>query len=1206
MNATDYQRAYTIYIKVADLDPGARNQVLDEACGDNRGLRDFVVRLLDDESAPVTFEDAFAELVGGSLDLAWRPLELELGTVLHGRYEVRGLLGRGGTASVWKVWDTKLRSRHALKILEHSHASVRARMQRERLVQEQVHHHNVVAVQGGLEIDGRQALVTELVDGPDLEDYLRAHPLLTEAQVDAIALGVLAGVQAIHESGIIHRDIKPSNVLLGLEGGHLVPKVADFGIARPRGGDTPGLTQTGALIGTLAYMAPEHIRDARTVDERSDVWSLGCLLYRVVAGREAFAGSDNGETIQSVLSGRRPAIPQDLPERWRGAIAAALQSLPANRPENCATLRRLWQAPDGVLLQRPLQPASSPASGAYPSFDRNRFVGRQSTLAKVQALVASNRLVTILGVGGLGKTRLAVELGRRIEPDWPGGIPFVSLADVRTADGIVEATARALGMPLLGDVHDRLIETLTRRGPTLLVLDNFEQVVTHAAETVGQWLNRVPELHVLVTSRAPLELYGEQGFVLELLDEAEAVALFTERAREANAQFTLEGQQADVRRLVRLLDRLPLAIELAAARSRLLSPVALLSRLTRRFDVLKSPTKDIPERQRTLWATLQWSWELLTEDQRFALAQLSLFEGGFTLEAAQAVVELRSEAGWVEDVIFELANKGLVMTDGDRLRMLVSVREFAAAKLAGEPRTNDGGAAAAIRHGVWFASLADRQTLMPSRDGKGAYRPLRELDADRENFLVATDRALARGDHAVAGRCAQVASVLFRHFGPFEVGRTFVDHLLDHLTEPAFRAALLRGAAELRHITGAPGFSDLIQQAVEAARASGSTFELVYALSSLSDFNRGRMQIDAAQTYLDEALEVARRDGSPSTLLLPLARAGKIALLRAEVDDAETLYREALALAEHADEPETNEIGTLYGHYGTMCQKQGRLSEARTWYQRTIAQCREVGDLRGLPDWIGNVGNIAIQQGDFAEATSCFQEALERSRATGNRSSEVVWTANLGELDLRIGRLAEAETQLRRAHKGAQTLKSPVVLCVTAMNLGSTLRLMGRLDEAETWLTKAVETAEAGSNATLTGMTYGFLGRLYERQERFEEANQRYTDAVALTRPRSRPREFGYLLALNARLQSDIETGRALIAQSEALIGSIKDPTALATLHACHAVLEARVGDVEKGRTALDQGWSKVRDLEILESAEVVQELQVAARLLDEVDSPTT
>ncbi len=279
------------------------------------------------------------------------PLELTRGTVVE-RYTVEGVLGHGGMAVVYRVVHNQLGSTHAMKVLSMPTASVRKRLMREGRVQSALRHPNVVAVTDVVDLDGIPALVMEYVRGPSLADFLGAcRP--TREQADALAVGILAGVQAAHAQGLVHRDLKPGNVLLSTDGGTPVPKITDFGLAKvlddaeahALATGSHARTRTGVAMGTPAYMAPEQIRDSSTVDHRADLWSMGAILYELATGERAFRGDDTLELFQAVCAAEfvpvKDRVPS-VPQRMVAAIEAALTVPLAERVADCATLTKLW------------------------------------------------------------------------------------------------------------------------------------------------------------------------------------------------------------------------------------------------------------------------------------------------------------------------------------------------------------------------------------------------------------------------------------------------------------------------------------------------------------------------------------------------------------------------------------------------------------------------------------------------------------------------------------------------------------------------------------------------------------------------------------------------------------------------------------------------------------------------------------------------
>ena len=261
---------------------------------------------------------------------------------LLGRFGVEARLGAGASAQVFRVRDRRGGGLRALKVLRAPTAAQRARLTREVALLSGVEHPNVVGVEGLVEVGGAPALVMAFVEGPSLREAMNQG--LSPAEMDDIARGLMAGVEALHQAGVVHRDIKPDNVLLSREGSRWIPRIIDLGVARRLAPVGPRLTRTGDALGTPAYMAPEQLRDSSRVDHRADIWALGCLLYEVVCGRRPFPG----QTLQEVAAAieRGPPAPRALfpalPQAWEAALLAALQINPDLRPVSAEALAAIW------------------------------------------------------------------------------------------------------------------------------------------------------------------------------------------------------------------------------------------------------------------------------------------------------------------------------------------------------------------------------------------------------------------------------------------------------------------------------------------------------------------------------------------------------------------------------------------------------------------------------------------------------------------------------------------------------------------------------------------------------------------------------------------------------------------------------------------------------------------------------------------------
>ncbi len=269
---------------------------------------------------------------------------LKKGDLIDGRYEVLASLGEGSMAQVYKVRHRQLGTEHALKVLKLGHASIRKRMMREGQFQAKLRHPNIVNVTDVVPMGDAAGLVMEYIDGGSLAQLLHTHRL-TEKQVDALARGLLDGVEAAHDAGLIHRDLKPANILLAREGKTLVPKITDFGLAKALDTANQTLTRSGVMMGTPAYMAPEQIQDAKRVDQRADIFSLGAILYHMVTGRMPFDDPNIANVLTAVLDGNYPPVltlAPDLPPHRAKAIESALKVDPDERVGSCAELRRMW------------------------------------------------------------------------------------------------------------------------------------------------------------------------------------------------------------------------------------------------------------------------------------------------------------------------------------------------------------------------------------------------------------------------------------------------------------------------------------------------------------------------------------------------------------------------------------------------------------------------------------------------------------------------------------------------------------------------------------------------------------------------------------------------------------------------------------------------------------------------------------------------
>jgi predicted ATPase len=634
-----------------------------------------------------------------------------------------------------------------------------------------------------------------------------------------------------------------------------------------------------------------------------------------------------------------------------------------------------------VLLQRGQWVGAAEVPRHLPT-ERDSFHGRAAELRRIAALFErGERLVVVHGPGGVGKTRLALRHAWGWLASYPGGVYFCDAAAARGTDGLLQAVGRALRAPLGADPAAQLGAAIHGHGPCLVVLDNVEQVVDEANELLGRWLDAAPLARWLVTSRDALGLVGEQRVAVEPLEAVPAIALFHDRAAAVDARYDAGLVDAEVMRaLVSRLDGLPLALELAAARAAMLAPAELLQRLEDRFALLASRSGR-PERHLTLRAAIAWSWEALSLGEAAALAQLSVFEDGFTLAAAEGVVRVDGQAGIV-DLLQSLVDKSLVRRPhAGRFELLGSIREFAAEQLA-----PDRARAAWERHALHFAALDEGQATA-------------DRCADVGNLVLACRRSAGHVSPAVLVALLRNAWSALRLTGPLALAVELAAAI-----EPAV-ADDTPAAAAVAAVAGAACFS---MGAFEPARthvgrglallaplADGAGDELAARLHCLAgELAAQAGQAGAAEHHLRIGLECAVRNGDASLRCQLLNAMGATASDLGHAEAARGHYEAALAIAESAGLAAWR--GGLLGNLGWVHHAAGRLDAARDAFTQALHWALASGDRRWEGNARSNLGLVAHEQGDHASAQREFEAALALARRIGHGALECTVTCNLG------------------------------------------------------------------------------------------------------------------------------------------------------------------------------------------------------------------
>ena len=656
------------------------------------------------------------------------------------------------------------------------------------------------------------------------------------------------------------------------------------------------------------------------------------------------------------------------------------------------------------------------------------LLGRERELAEAGELLRSGqaRLLTLTGPGGIGKTRLATEVGRAVAAEDHRGAVFVDLSHLSDPGLVASTIANALRLSAGGrPLEEALVDALAEE-PPLVVLDNFEQL-TEAAPLLGRLLGSSPELQLLVTSRAVLHLAGEHEFPVgplalpELADDEEAarsapaVALFVARAQAAKRDFKLSAENvADVVALCTALDALPLAIELAAARVKILSPGELLARFGKRLE-LPAAVQDAPERHRTLRAAIDSSYDLLDDAERRLFARLSVFVGGWKLEGAEIVCG-GDGLDDVLPVLGSLADKSLVVDTGSherRFTMLQIVREYALERLTEAGEEND----LRRRHASYFAGVAEEGE--PELNGPSQDVWTKRLDAERDNFRAALAFALDSDDGLTALRLAGALRRLWQLHADLSEGRAALEAALAAAPDAPLisRAKALNGlgvlAAEDGDIEGA---ERAFEESLDVARRLDDDERRMAVLTNLGNIAFFRQDYDRARDLYDEGARLAAKLGSTFNAATATHDLGLIELALGNVGAAIERCEEALELARIGGTPQL--VAACLRSLAAAIVIRGALERAQALVEESLSIVRRLNEPRAVAECLETAAGIAAAGGQGARAAALFgaAEAVLESIGTSRTPERQPWIdvyQEAARLKLEPGRFEEEQARGR-------------------------------------------------------------------------------------------------------------------------------------------------------------------------------------------------
>jgi predicted ATPase len=841
-----------------------------------------------------------------------------------------------------------------------------------------------------------------------LAEVLAAGPLST-SRVLSLGARISEALADAHANGLVHRALQPVNIVISADG---AVELANFSRESVPGSNAES-----------AYVSPEQARGEKP-DFRSDQFSFGAVLYEMATGRRAFGKVAEADTLAAVIhadpepaSRLNPDIP--LPLQW------AIERCLAKRPsERYASTRELRDDLASIAERIKVATAVKPQTHNLPA-QRTALIGREQELGKIRRLVLEEgvRLLTLTGPGGIGKTRLIVELGRNLVNDFGGRVFFTPLDQVHDGDLVTSEIAKTFRVPQMVERTD--VATLQGHlrehvvAPALLLIDNFEHVLA-AAPKLTELLASTELLKIVVTSRAALRVYGEHEFRVTPLTisgsdsaklvDSPAIRLFLDRASSLPRNLDPDAL-ANVAEICKRLDGLPLAIELAAARTKVLPLAALLKRIDDPLQLLASGPRDSPARQQTLRGTLDWSFNLLDENHKKLFMRLGVFVGGATLEAIEAVCNVDEDLGLdlLEGVASLVDSSLLQQMDAEesepRYTMLGIMREYAAERLVDTGNDARTRRAHAAYHLVLAGDITHQST-------EGQFEALYDrFDQELGNLRAALDwLGATRNAEWGLKLCNSLGHYWLRRGYAAEGFERTVGFLGMSEAETELRVWSLCWAGDLAvNLKRREDVDRYHRAGLALARKLGVVPAVLRGLNSLAVQTQQDGDFEMSREFHEEAIRVARdAGGSPAIIGGMLSNYADHAMRRGDYDLAQRLHEETAELFRAAGDQAA--LAWSLNHQGDVARKRGDIGAARRLYDESLSMFRGLGERVGAAACLYDLAGMALDAGEITTAEKLNAEALTLYRELGHRIDAPRVLEALSRCALKTGALERALT----------------------------------------------------------------------------------------------------------------------------------------------------------------------------------------------------
>lgn len=964
-------------------------------------------------------------------------------TILH--YELLSLLGKGGMGEVYKARDVILEREVALKFLYSNDTALLQRFKFEAKALAQLDHPNVGTVYALEQVDETFFLSMALHRGQNLRDKLLAGALPLAEALEIISQ-ILRGLHHAHAHGIIHRDIKPANIFLTHEG---LVKILDFGLARLASAEA---SQQGAQMGTPNYMSPESLMSGE-VDARSDIWSLGVVLFELVTGHLPFV-----KRFPQILSAILKAEPRALSNYGidhaplQGIIHTCLAKDIKERYASCEAVLEAVQAISPAFTSFPFSASASQANASDLSSSQRvpsqripleriptqpsqrhvaRLIGREQEYQELLAMLQGNAyIITILGIGGAGKTTLAqaVMQDSSIVAHFPAGQFFIHLDAIRDAAHIPRAIIQQLSLaPNNQDPWECIHHYIAGR-KILLVLDNLEHLIEDCADDINHLLNLCPNLTLLVTSREVLNLEGEAIYELQGLRLPEninqdfmdygATQLFISKAKRLQRSFDSEAHKADILKICQHLEGWPLGIELAVAWIRQLPVAAILAKLQASLDFLTTRSRNAISRHQSARAVFNYSWQLLSNEEQSALAKLAVFKGGFSTKAAYEVTatSFHTLAALIDKSLLSINSKG-------RYYQHPLIEQFSEEKFLARADVS----AIEARHVVFFGDLM--QQMNNKLRGNEQAQWLKMMAQEQENMQAILSRAFAQRDARTGVEILNLSYPFYSYKGSLVLFQHWVKRFLPLYPDD--------DASKMR----------LLYNAGKAA----------YSFGDFVTSNR----------YFEQTLQVADSIGERNLAVATYENLSVMAQTQADFAKAQQYYQQGIAMLEQLGDSYPNRdyvLAHMKGNRAIMAYYQGEYQQAWDYSLIKLEHEEKAQNLDGIARAKCNLACMAIHLGNCDEAAALFHESLTLAERINSNVPKARCLLHQGILHIVLQDYDTASSHLQACLALNEEMQAKAVSADVLLALALVTILQHKLEEALEHLAQSLRNYAAHSN----------------------------------------------------------------------------------------------------------------------------------------------